>query len=125
MDLASADDVRCLLQDAMASQQAVPTTAAPSSRPPSIVLAQTPSPTVLPLNTETVIMPSGASMTLSVPVSSRNSLSLPVPEGCCSNATVKLETGMQNVGMSVASFLAKYVTGLDFKRVFSGSNAKG
>ncbi|KAK9703982.1 Poly(ADP-ribose) polymerase catalytic domain [Popillia japonica] len=106
MDLASADDVRCLLQDAMASQQAVPTTAAPSSRPPSIVLAQTPSPTVLPLNTETVIMPSGASMTLSVPVSSRNSLSLPVPEGCCSNATVKLETGMQNVGMSVASFLA-------------------
>lgn len=104
MDLASADDVRCLLQDAMASQQAVPTTAAPSSRPPSIVLTQTPSPTqLLPLNTETVIMPSGASMTLSVPISSRNSLSLPVPEGCCSNP--KLETN--NVGMSVGSFLAK------------------
>lgn len=107
MDLASADDVRCLLQDAMASQQVVPTTAAPSSRPPSIVLAQTPSPTTLPLNTETVIMPSGASMTLSVPVSSRNSLSLPVPEGCCSNNSVKIESSVQNVGMNVASFLAK------------------
>ncbi|KAK4883366.1 hypothetical protein RN001_006685 [Aquatica leii] len=31
VDLASADDVRCLLQDAMASQQVVPTTAASSS----------------------------------------------------------------------------------------------
>lgn len=78
VDLASAEDVRSLLQDAMASQQLVPTSSAPNSRPPSV--AQNPAP---PVNsTETVVMPSGASMTLSVPVPTRASMSMSVPEGC-------------------------------------------
>lgn len=60
LDLASAEDVRCLLQDAMTSQQSVNVQ---TSTPPSI--SQLPT---LPVSTtETVIMPSGASMTLSVP----------------------------------------------------------
>lgn len=54
VDLATADDVRCLLQDAMASQQGVPTSA-PPSRPPSIALSSTPSPPIpSTLNKETV-----------------------------------------------------------------------
>ncbi|XP_019773681.1 poly [ADP-ribose] polymerase tankyrase [Dendroctonus ponderosae] len=78
VDLASADDVRCLLQDAMASQQAVPTAAQSTSRPPSIALpGHTPSPSISGSNmnsttTETVVMPSGAAVQLMVPVASTN-----------------------------------------------------
>lgn len=107
VDLSSADDVRCLLQDSMASQQTVPTATAPTSRPPSIALVQTPSPPMLPANTETVIMPSGASMTLSVPVASRPNMSLPVPEGCCSSVS-KMEGTNHDVN-NVSSFLARYL----------------
>lgn len=57
LELATAEDVKCLLQDAMvASQQNLPTTSASA-------MASCPSPT-----TETVTLPTGASMTLSVPV---------------------------------------------------------
>ncbi|XP_049821633.1 poly [ADP-ribose] polymerase tankyrase isoform X3 [Aethina tumida] len=118
VDLASADDVRCLLQDAMASQQCVSVVppSAPSSRPPSIALAaNSPSPTAAlgaqntaatGVNSETVIMPSGAAVQLLVPVGSRASVSMPVAEGCCSSTTVtKLEGQSQEVS-SVANFLA-------------------
>uniref|UniRef100_A0ABD2WCZ9 Poly [ADP-ribose] polymerase n=1 Tax=Trichogramma kaykai TaxID=54128 RepID=A0ABD2WCZ9_9HYME len=71
VDLANADDVRSLLQDAMASQQVI-TSIPPvglntnsSSRSPSNV-AVSPPPT---LSQETVIMPSGIAMTLCVPLS--------------------------------------------------------
>ncbi|XP_018580221.1 tankyrase [Anoplophora glabripennis] len=107
VDLASADDVRCLLQDAMASQQGVATTSAPPSRAPSIALSHTPSPP-LPstVNAETVIMPSGAAVQLLVPVGSRNSVSMGAAEGCCS--TTKMESSESEVGgiCSVANFLA-------------------
>lgn len=108
VDLSSADDVRCLLQDAMASQQTVPTTSAPTPRPSSIALAQTPSPPILPNNTETVIMPSGASMILSVPIACRPNMSLSVAEGCCSNS-VKVEGVNQEVSniTNIAGFLAR------------------
>lgn len=91
----------------MASQQIVPTaSAASTSRPPSIALSQTSSPPVLPVNTETVIMPSGASMTLSVPVASRVSIAMSSGEGCCSDS-IKMENEPQDTSSitSVASFL--------------------
>lgn len=96
----------------MASQQSVPTApaSAPPSRPPSIAMpSQSPSPPVV--TTETVIMPSGAAMTLCVPVSSRGSLSpMPVAEGCCSIENAKCENGPQDVSSiaSISSFLARY-----------------
>ncbi|KAF7997870.1 hypothetical protein HCN44_009268 [Aphidius gifuensis] len=93
VDLASADDVRCLLQDAMASQQIVPSVSSVTptpcgsinitnnssntSRPPSIVsVPVTPPPA---LTQETVIMPSGASMTLCVPVARPTTCLSPMP----------------------------------------------
>ncbi|XP_017772298.1 PREDICTED: tankyrase [Nicrophorus vespilloides] len=107
VDLASAEDVRCLLQDAMASQQGVPTALGPISTP-----AAMPTP---PLNTtETVVMPSGASMILSVPVaSSRGSMAMSVAEGCCSSP-MKIDGGSEGssaVGagggiVNIGSFLA-------------------
>ncbi|KAJ9596393.1 hypothetical protein L9F63_012556 [Diploptera punctata] len=119
VDLASAEDVRCLLQDAMASQQNVPTTSAtaPASRPPSIAVSS-PTPSLAaalspPVATETVIMPSGASMTLCIPVS-RGCLSpMPAAEGCCAAEQVKPEGGVQDMGnvATVAGFLASL--GLD------------
>ncbi|KAJ8920433.1 hypothetical protein NQ315_005301 [Exocentrus adspersus] len=106
VDLASADDVRCLLQDAMASQQSVATTSAPPSRTPSIALSHTPPPLPAAVNAETVIMPSGAAVQLLVPVGSRNSVSMGAAEGCCS--ATKVESVENEVGgiCSVANFLA-------------------
>ncbi|XP_046385397.1 poly [ADP-ribose] polymerase tankyrase [Ischnura elegans] len=76
VDLASAEDVRCLLQDAMASQQNVPTiqTRPPSAPAPPVVPPTSPSlpkpssppPTPAAPTTETVIMPSGTPITLGV-----------------------------------------------------------
>lgn len=115
VDLASAEDVRCLLQDAMASQQNVPTApaSAPPSRPPSIAVAS-PVPTLAaalspPVATETVIMPSGASMTLCIPVSRACLSPMPAAEGCCASETVKPEGAIQDVGsiVTVAGFLAR------------------
>lgn len=57
LDLASAEDVRCLLQDAMASH---PSSSAPALAPPP------PTPTLVV--GDTVIMPSGATMALGTPV---------------------------------------------------------
>ncbi|XP_063216299.1 poly [ADP-ribose] polymerase tankyrase-like [Bacillus rossius redtenbacheri] len=99
LELASAEDVRCLLQDAMASQQSVPSVAVASPSPP--------------VATETVIMPSGASMTLCIPVARSGCLSpLPAVEGCC--AEPARAEGSQQDGASVgtvAGFLASL--GLD------------
>lgn len=115
VDLASAEDVRCLLQDAMASQQNVPTApaSAPPSRPPSIAVAS-PTPILAaalspPVVTETVIMPSGASMTLCIPVSRACLSPMPAAEGCCAAEYVKPEGVVQDMGdvATVAGFLAR------------------
>ncbi|XP_015120588.1 poly [ADP-ribose] polymerase tankyrase [Diachasma alloeum] len=93
VDLASADDVRCLLQDAMASQQVVSSVPAASginangnsstgNRTSSIAsVAATPPPS---LTQETVIMPSGAQMMLCVPVARPTACLSPMPaiESC-------------------------------------------
>ncbi|XP_046487171.1 poly [ADP-ribose] polymerase tankyrase isoform X1 [Neodiprion pinetum] len=104
VDLASADDVKCLLQDAMASQQVVPLV--PPSRPPSIIAVPvTPPPS---LTQETVIMPSGAAMTLCVPLARPTSCLSPMPSiESCSEREVKeiCEDRNSNGITSVSGFL--------------------
>uniref|UniRef100_A0A7R9EAC2 Poly [ADP-ribose] polymerase n=1 Tax=Timema monikensis TaxID=170555 RepID=A0A7R9EAC2_9NEOP len=94
-DLASAEDVRCLLQDAMATH---PTHPVP--RPSSIAAP----PTSPAIATETVIMPSGASMTLCIPMARGSPL--PGAEGCSAPAEqVKTEgTAPENI-TTVSGFL--------------------
>ncbi|KAK7873962.1 hypothetical protein R5R35_012971 [Gryllus longicercus] len=121
LDLASADDVRCLLQDAMASQQGVPTAPAPASAPPSrppsiaaappLAIALTP-----PATTETVIMPSGASMTLCVPVA-RGCLSpMPAAEGCCASEPLKPEGAVPEMATTITS-LASFLSSLGLEHL--------
>lgn len=108
LDLSQAEDVRCLLQDAMASSSVpVALASAAPSRPPSIAMAPvSPPPPVVA--TETVIMPSGAAMTLCVPVAtvgSRGSLS-PMPEGSCGDSVKgEADGAVGNIG----SFLNRLV----------------
>ncbi|XP_076678154.1 tankyrase isoform X3 [Andrena cerasifolii] len=121
VDLASADDVRCLLQDAMASQQIVPSVPSGNSgvgvainlsgngnntinsRPPSIVAVPvTPPP---PLTQETVIMPSGTAMTLCVPLARPSSCLSPMPPSeTCSERDSK-DSCKDNSITTVAGFL--------------------
>lgn len=63
LDLATAADVKCLLQDAMVASQASTTAGGSSVIANNSMLVTACSPT-----TETVTLPTGASMTLSVPV---------------------------------------------------------
>lgn len=82
VDLAVADDVRCLLQDATASQEGV-ATIAPSTEPSG------PPPTT-GVSAETVVMPSGAAVQLLVPVGGgRTSVSMS-GDGC-SSSSIKSE----------------------------------
>ncbi|XP_031842517.1 tankyrase isoform X3 [Nomia melanderi] len=121
VDLASADDVRCLLQDAMATQQVVPSVPSGNggvgvainltgngnstinSRPPSIVAVPvTPPP---PLTQETVIMPSGTAMTLCVPLARPSSCLSPMPPSeTCSERDSKDSKDNSNI-TTVAGFL--------------------
>ncbi|XP_033341670.1 tankyrase isoform X2 [Megalopta genalis] len=121
VDLASADDVRCLLQDAMATQQVVPSVPSGNggvgvainlsgngsntinSRPPSIVAVPvTPPP---PLTQETVIMPSGTAMTLCVPLARPSSCLSPMPPSeTCSERDSKDSKDNTNI-TTVAGFL--------------------
>ncbi|XP_068978039.1 tankyrase isoform X3 [Bombus fervidus] len=121
LDLACADDVRCLLQDAMASQQVVPSIPSGNSgvgvainlnsngnntinsRPPSIVAVPvTPPP---PLTQETVIMPSGTAMTLCVPLARPSSCLSPMPPSeTCSERDSKDSKDNSNI-TTVAGFL--------------------
>ncbi|XP_006609343.1 poly [ADP-ribose] polymerase tankyrase isoform X2 [Apis laboriosa] len=120
LDLASADDVRCLLQDAMASQQVVPSIPSGNngvgvainlnnngnntinSRPPSIVAVPvTPPPS---LTQETVIMPSGTAMTLCVPLARPSSCLSPMPSEICSERDSKDSKDNSNI-TTVAGFL--------------------
>ncbi|XP_058447048.1 poly [ADP-ribose] polymerase tankyrase [Malaya genurostris] len=63
LDLATAEDVKCLLQDAMVASQASTAAGGSSGIASNTLMATACSPT-----TETVTLPTGASMTLSVPV---------------------------------------------------------
>ncbi|XP_016912474.1 poly [ADP-ribose] polymerase tankyrase isoform X3 [Apis cerana] len=121
LDLASADDVRCLLQDAMASQQVVPSIPSGNngvgvainlnnngnntinSRPPSIVAVPvTPPPS---LTQETVIMPSGTAMTLCVPLARPSSCLSPMPPSeICSERDSKDSKDNSNI-TTVSGFL--------------------
>ncbi|XP_045483729.1 poly [ADP-ribose] polymerase tankyrase [Harmonia axyridis] len=83
VELASADDVRSLLQDAMTSQN-VPTTSASAALG---FMSSSVSSIAQSVSMETVIMPSGATVQLSTPVGSRGSVA--IAEGCCS--ALKLE----------------------------------
>ncbi|KAJ8686279.1 hypothetical protein QAD02_022073 [Eretmocerus hayati] len=77
VDLASADDVKSLLQDAMTSQQlvtSIPLAAGTSTRSSSTV-AISPPPSI---GQETVIMPSGVAMTLCVPLGRSSSCMSPL-----------------------------------------------
>lgn len=79
MDLASADDVRSLLQDAMASHPS-----APVVQVPPVILQQN----------ETVVMPSGASVSLPIPSFRGDGCSAPacnsenVPQNSPNTATI-------------------------------------
>ncbi|KAL0269313.1 UNVERIFIED_CONTAM: hypothetical protein PYX00_007096 [Menopon gallinae] len=99
LELATAEDVRCLLQDAMALQQ-------------SVVLP--PSPPSLPLATETVIMPSGASMVLSLPLSRTTQVN-PAGDGR-SNDIVKTE-GSSDANNSVGSSLQGFLQSLGLEHL--------
>lgn len=71
LDLATAEDVKCLLQDAMVASQGTSATGTTSNLQggTSIVTANgTLLATACSPTTETVTLPTGASMTLSVPV---------------------------------------------------------
>lgn len=105
MDLSSADDVRCLLQDAMVSQQSVPT--APLSHPTSVV-SKSPTPTILLSNMETVLMPSGASVQLTIPVGTRSNVIIPPADGSSSSSKVEgdeqeLMESISNINTFLAS----------------------
>ena len=88
-DLATADDVKCLLQDAMASQQGIATS--PPARLQSVpVTTPVPTPPSPPSphssNSELIIMPSGTPVPLSIPVARIAGRTSPMPagDGCCS-----------------------------------------
>jgi len=109
MDLASADDVRCLLKDAMVSQQGVPTTAS-SNR---LAVATTP---VAGTPSDQVLMPSGTTVSFGSPVWSRPHGCLspePTADGSCSLAdSIKVEgSGSAEAAAtnitSLSSFLAR------------------
>lgn len=103
IDLSSAEDVRCLLQDAMASQQIVPGTVMNLTgslvRQSGSSITSTPSsPTPSALH-ETVIMPSGAAMTLCVPLpSSRNINTELTPVPLLETWLDKEDRGVTNIG---------------------------
>lgn len=112
IELASAEDVKCLLQDAMTvsiSNQSVPSTGAlmcglnASQNQQSILVSPS-------TETETVTLPTGASMTLSVPVPQTPSRSCLSPaQGAESHSDgMDNETNEIDAASSVANFLIRY-----------------
>ncbi|CAG9818394.1 unnamed protein product [Phaedon cochleariae] len=112
VNLASADDVRCLLQDAMASQQGV-ATASPSPAP-SLAPPTAPAPSVY----ETIVMPSGAAVQLLVPIGGRGGVSMggaTPPDGCASGSGASAE-GAGSMGGEVCS-VAAFLQSLGLERL--------
>jgi len=81
LELATADDVRSLLQDAM-----VVTSAVPRANSPSMALAP-----LFPSSTEPLLMPSGTSICLPLPIPRSDSNSSPC-EGRCSDSRAEDST---------------------------------
>lgn len=109
VDLSTAEDVKSLLHDAMASQQNVSMMSAnvqsQSQNHPFQSLSSTPAPILQSISVETVIMPSGASMQLSVPLGNRGSIA--VAEGCCSSSSIEGVGQTENPPITtVSSFLS-------------------
>lgn len=113
IELASAEDVKCLLQDAMTmsiNSQSMPSTGGLVCGLNSSNLAQQSilvSPTI---ETETVTLPTGASMTLSVPVPQIPSRSCMSPAQGAESHTdgISDEPNESDNVSSVASFLIRY-----------------
>lgn len=97
LDLASADDVKSLLQDAMVGCQPLPSTSTAAYSNACIT------PTV-----ETVTLPSGATMnlTIALPLAASRSCLSPI-QGAEAGAEVLEDDRSTEVEYSVASFLAK------------------
>lgn len=108
IDLASAEDVKCLLQDAMTmsiNSQSMPSMCAlnsSNSAQQSILVSPT-------IETETVTLPTGASMTLSVPVPQTTNRSCMSPAQGAESHTdgIADEPNESETVSSVASFLIR------------------
>lgn len=110
IELAAADDVKCLLQDAMtssiASQQLSTSTGSLISLPQQQLLTSCQSPTI-----ETVTLPSGASLSLSIPVAQLpNRQCLSPAQGAESAAdAIAQEQLAQEAISTISSFLTRFV----------------
>lgn len=120
IELASAEDVKCLLQDAMTSSLANQQLATSSLSLNSIAQQhQQPASAVQP-TTETVTLPTGASMTLSIPVPQTPSRSCLSPaQGAESHTDGVPDEGIESeLVSSVASLLARLVFLFHLKFMF-------
>lgn len=112
IELAAADDVKCLLQDAMtssiASQQLSTSTGSLISLPQQQQLL--PSTCASP-TTETVTLPSGASLSLSIPVAqlpNRQCLSPAQGAESAADAAAQEQLAQESIS-TISSFLARFV----------------
>lgn len=108
IELSSADDVKCLLQDAMTSSLANQHLSTLSTSMTNLSIQQ--SPQLSTPTTETVTLPTGASMILSVPVTQIPSRSCISPAQGAESHTdgVPDEVNEPELVSSVASLLARY-----------------
>lgn len=107
IELASADDVKCLLQDAMTVSISNQHIATSTGSLCSLVATAT-QPTVVTPTTETVTLPTGASMTLCVPVPHSRSCLSPA-QGAESHTDGIADEIMESDNVSnVASLLMRY-----------------
>lgn len=104
IELALAEDVKCLLQDAMTvsiGNQSITSTN-------GLVCLNTTNATLVSPTTEVVTLPSGASMTLSVPVPQPSSRSCLSPaQGAESHSDIASEPNESDAISSVANFLIR------------------
>lgn len=118
IELAAAEDVKCLLQDAMtisiSNQSLNRSTGVLSSMSPPSQSQQSQQSTLVSPTTETVTLPTGASMTLSVPVSRAPSRSCLSPaQGAESHSDLSIsEPNEPEMVTNVASFLIRFVYNL-------------
>lgn len=112
IELAAADDVKCLLQDAMtssiASQQLSTSTGSLISLPQQQQLLP---PTCTSPTTETVTLPSGASLSLSIPVAqlpNRQCLSPAQGAESAADAAAQEQLAQESIS-TISSFLARFV----------------
>lgn len=108
IELATADDVKCLLQDAMTTSIASQSLNTSQTSLNNISTSQPQLNTIISPTTETVTLPTGASMTLSIPVAlitTRSCLS-PVQGAESNSSDIIDDNNDQEPVSSVASFLS-------------------